>query len=184
MKVIYRIIALTGVMLLVSACMNEGAEHKERKAVESQHRHYTVSQPVPRFDFSLERDLLRQLYQARNEQVATYSVWTDFGKIIDHCPSIGYGLPYDTSLTNPLKRDSGHRGAIALEQQEPNGIYPSKNTAATWVFCVVDTDEGVKTVPVYVEQKVLVYPYPVKVENGRIVRAGIVKPSVTIKDQK
>jgi len=91
---------------------------------------------------------------------------------------MGYGLPYDTSLTNPLKRSSGVKGAIALEQAEPNSIFASKNTAATWVMCTGKTGS---IEPIYIETKVTVYPYPVTVnyEKNRVTRAG--KSSVSIK---
>jgi len=102
-------------------------------------------------------------------------------------PSIGFGIPYDTSLTNPLQltsrrldvAGSGYRRIDGtVEQQEPNGIYASKNTSATWVL---STDcPGNSLAPIYVEQKVTVYPYPVKVNyaTGRVTRAGV--PPVTI----
>ena len=76
------------------------------------------------------------------------------------CASVGFGLPYDTSLTNPLKTVRGSQSLATIEQAEPNGIFASKNTQATWIMCA--SDSGMIE-PVYVETKVTVYPYPVKV---------------------
>lgn len=175
--VIVAAIALTG-------CRDEGQDATDKALANEQQKQYGVAQPIPRFDWSLERDLVRQLYQIRNRSVGTYSVWTDFGKVVGHCPSIGYGVPYDTSLTNPLKAVSGHSSLVAIEQAEPNGIFASKNTSATWVFCAIDTGEGPKIAPVYVEQKVAVYPFPVKVEDDRIVVPANVKPTATIETKQ
>ena len=52
-----------------------------------------------------------------------------------------------------------------------NGIFASKNTAATWVMCL---GKGGTVEPVYVETKVTVYPGPVKVdyETNRVTRSG------------
>lgn len=167
------------------ACIEaEGTTNsKESKAVAQQQDQYAKGQPVPAFDWSLERDLVIQLYYIRNQKAATHTVWrSDYGMIEGDCPSLGYGIPYDTSLTNPLVAtdisDQGrehfyHGGALtSVEQAEPNGIYASKNTTATWVMSV-DKATG-QIAPIYVESKVTVYPYPVKVdyEKNRIYKAG------------
>jgi len=93
---------------------------------------------------------------------------------------IGFAIPYDTSLTNPLQLSSKRVETYssyrilegAVEQQEPNGIFASKNTTATWVISV-DADTS-QILPIYVESKVTVYPYPVTVdyENNRVYKAG------------
>ncbi len=150
------------------------SSEKDSAAVEKQQSQYGIGQPIPMFDWSLERDLVIQLYKVRNQKAATHSVWrSDRGLIEGDCPSYGYGIPYDTSLTNPLTTDrfSGQGGGTVVEQPEPNGVFASKNTAATWVMCL---GEAGSVEPVYVETKVTVYPGPVKVDyaSNRVVRSG------------
>ena len=164
------LIALIGVIAL-SGCLDT-ANKSEQQATARQQEQYAVGQPVPAFDWSLERHLISELYKIRNERVSTHSVWrSNHGMIEGDCTSIGFGLPYDTSLTNPLQRVAGTQGATSVEQAEPNGIFASKNTAATWVMClgVAGTVE-----PVYVETKVTAYPYPVKVDydSNRVSKIG------------
>lgn len=160
-----RIAILALSILALTACRKPDQEAKDRQAVEQQQGQYAKSQPVPAFDWSLERHLVVQLYEARNMRAATHSVWrSDLGQIEGDCPSIGYGVPYDTSLTNPLKETSNIRGMATIEQAEPNGIYASKNTAATWVMC---SGVGGVIEPVYVETKVTSYPYPITVDYDR-----------------
>jgi hypothetical protein len=169
---------------LLAACLpEETASDKEAQAVNRQQAQMAIAQPVPAYDWSLERDLLIQLYNIRNQEVTTYSVWrSDYGLIEGDCRSMGFGMPFDTSLTNPLVQDrrifgagseagARHASYGVVEQAEPNGIFASKNTAATWVFCVGD---GGRIEPHYVESKVTVYPGPVNVdyENNRVTRAG------------
>ena len=186
MKKIIISIALCMVVCL-SGCYEETSTDKESKMVDKQLSQYSKGQPVPAFDWSLERDLMVKLYQLRNKKVATHTVWrSDYGMIEGDTPSIGYGLPYDTSLTNPLQinrrimKSSRSRYSIegVIEQQEPNGIYASKNTTATWVMAV-DTETS-QVMPIYIESKVTVYPYPVKVDydKNRVYKAG--KPSTVI----
>lgn len=156
---------------------------KDAKAVQRQQSQYSKAQPVPAYDWSLERDLIIQLYNIRNMKALTHSVWrSDRGLVEGDCASIGFGIPYDTSLTNPLQsswksRSQGGLASAVVEQAEPNGIFASKNTAATWVMCAGDAG---MIEPVYVETKVTVYPYSVKVDydKNRVRKSG--KASVTI----
>jgi len=174
-----------GLLTLTGCNIQDSESSKESQAVARQQGQYAKAQPVPTYDYSLERDLLIQLYNIRNSKVSTHSVWrSDYGMIEGDCPSMGYGLPYDTSLTNPLmSTDESQRGTIrqsltSVGQAEPNGVFASTNTSATWVMCVGDA--GIIE-PHYVESKVTVYPGPVNVnyKTNRVTRSG--KATVTMK---
>jgi len=157
------------------------ANKTDAQNANKQQQQYATAQPVPFYDWSLERDMVRQLYNIRNMEATTHSVWrSDLGTVEGDCPSIGFGIPYDTSLTNPLVeyRRYSSSAASVVEQPEPNGIFASKNTAATWVMCAGSTGA---IEPIYVETKVTTYPYSVKVDytTNRVTKAG--QASVTIK---
>jgi len=163
---------LPALLLITSSCDSEA------QMVEKQQSQYEVAQAIPVFDYSQERDIVIQLYEARNKNITTYTVWrSDMGTIEGFCPSIGYPIPYDTSLTNPLKRDGG---GATVEQAEPNGLYPSKNSIATWVRCVVEVNGISTTVPIYVESKVTAYPWAIVVdwEKNRVTRAENALPQL------
>lgn len=180
------LISLTSVVML-TACSKQAensVEARDSKRVAHQQAQYEKGQPIPAFDWSLERHLVIELYKVRNQKAATHSVWrSDRGIVEGDCPSYGYGIPYDTSLTNPLVATdisqtgnvhhygNGGSSLASIEQAEPNGIFASKNTAATWVMCL-GTAGTIE--PVYVETKVTVYPGPVNVdyENNRVTRSG------------
>ena len=177
---------LTLVMMLLSLpAFAMGGRHsdtdeKDQQMVNMQQKQYAASQPVPFFNWSLERHLAIELYKIRNSKAVTHAVWrSDMGMIEGDCPSMGFGIPYDVSLTNPLQMSYAVRqtGTAVVEQAEPNGLYSSKNTSATWVMC---TGTGGVIEPVYVEGKVTVYPYPVTVDydKNRVAKAG--KSSVTV----
>lgn len=177
-----KFIALASI-LTFSACAAadaNDANKKDAKNANKQQAQYAAAQPVPFYDWSLERDMVLQLYNIRNLEATTHSVWrSDYGTVEGDCPSIGFGIPYDTSLTNPLVMDKQSGPvAVAVEQPEPNGIYASKNTAATWVMCAGETGS---IEPVYVETRVTTYPYSVNVDysTNRVTKAG--KASVIIK---
>ncbi len=170
--------AVSAIALLIACIPEEDSNARDTEAVERQQAQYQIGQPIPAYDWSLERDLLIQLYNVRNQEVTTHSVWrSDYGIVEGDCPSMGYGLPYDTSLTNPWVGDwirrgtSGSIAAVAVGQPEPNGVFASTNTSATWVFCL-----GISGAlePMYVEAKVTVYPGPVDVDYAQnlVVRRG------------
>ena len=173
------IVLLVSIMFLFISCgFEDSQETKDLKNVEKQQSQYAIGQPVPVFDWSLERHLVTQLYHIRNKKVATHAVWrSDYGLVEGDCPSMGFGIPYDTSLTNPLRAtDEDNTGydksaLTTIEQAEPNGIFASKNTSATWVMCVGDAGS---IEPVYVESKVTIYPGPVHVDylTNRVTRTG------------
>lgn len=190
MQQLKSIFVLLAAVFALSACgpieKKKSSEVKDREKVMQQQAQYSKGQPVPVFDWSLERDLLISLYKLRNDKVATHAVWrSDYGTVEGDCPSLGYGLPYDTSLTNPLQSEYHHGfheyASAVIGQAEPNGVFASTNTAATWIMC---TGEAGMLEPVYVEAKVTVYPYPVEVdyEGNRVVKAG--KAAATIKAGK
>jgi hypothetical protein len=183
------IVVLALTLLSLNVFASWGADSQAAKTAQQVARQqsiYAKSQPVPAFSYSLERDMIIQLYNLRNVKALTHSVWrSDLGTVEGDCASIGFGIPYDTSLTNPLtttdEDQEGYEkgGALAvIEQAEPNGIFASKNTAATWVMCV----GGAGTIePIYVETKVTVYPYSVVVDydKNRVRKTG--KATVTIR---
>jgi len=190
MKLSKYFVALFMIFLAVSlsSCRGETEASKEAEKVDAQQAQYAKGQPVPAFDFSLERDLMSQLYVLRNEEVSTHAVWrADYGMIEGDCPSLGFGLPYDVSLTNPLVQSrtwwgSGLGSTIdVVEQAEPNGIFASKNTSATWVMCLSPTGA---IEPHYVESKVTIYPYSVEVDydKNRVHRLGEASVTLTPND--
>ena len=167
----YLILIVLVAVIHIAACKSSNTV-SEQNAVNQQQDQYLIGQPIPRLDWSLERQLVIELYLIRNRQVATHAVWrSDYGIVEGDCPSVGYGMPYDSSLTNPLKAVGGYESRTSIEQAEPNGIFASKNTSATWVMCVGD---GGSIEPVYVESKVTVFPGPVIVDydSNRVVRSG------------
>ena len=180
-KYLILVVLLLALGAFLTGC-DDSQTTKDSVAVQRQQAQYAASQPVPTYNWSLERHLVKELYDIRNLRAATHSVWrSDRGLIEGDCASIGFGIPYDTSLTNPLtgKRFGGttNYNRLVVEQPEPNGIFASKNTNATWVMCA---GTGGVIEPVYVETKVTVYPYPVSVDynTNRVMKTG--KATVTI----
>lgn len=164
------VVLLAGVALTGCESSDE-ADRQDRRMIDRQQEIYDKALPIPLFDYSQTRDSLIQIYRAKVSSVATYSVVTSMtGQVIFQCPSIGFPIPADTQLTNPLKPIwSRSSGSPVIEQAEPDGTFTSKNTDATYVLCVLANG---KVAPVYAEQKVLTFTFPVELKDGRLVDAG------------
>lgn len=162
----------------------ESAAQVEQRSQNIQMEQFLRNQPVPSFDWSLERHMLIQLYTARQKATNTFSVvQSEFtGKILWSCFSIGFPLPYATQLTNPSQivfahHPSEHDAAGTVSQQEPNGLFSPSTADGTWVPC---TDEKGKIVPVYEERKVTTFLRPVDEVDGKLVPKAGVGPSLSI----
>ena len=141
---------------------SSSSEDKDKALVNTQQEHYQDVLPTPYFDYSIPRDVLIQIYEVvTTKAYTTYSVIESVtGKVFYHGPSIGYGIPVDTSLTNPLQGIYVYNGAgSTIEQAEPNGLFSSKNTDGTWVLFL---QRDGTLAPIYTEHKVTTFPFVVK----------------------
>jgi hypothetical protein len=185
------VIAILVICSLILAACDGGnnpvvqSEVQDSQRVQSQQQIYQSVQPVPVFDYSQDRDVLIQIYRAKNETVITHTIVTAYGTggLIFQCPSIGYAIPADTSLTNPVQMQTQTRrgdgiAAVTIEQAEPNGLFSSDNTDGTYILCVMDNGA---ISPVYTEMKVTTFPFPVSVDsNGVISPLTTGSPSITV----
>jgi hypothetical protein len=158
----------------------------EQASQDAQMQQFLRNQPVPSFDWSLERHMLIEVYKARQRATNTFSVVQSeyTGKVLWSCPSLGFPLPYATQLTNPLQvigrtytSGQGSVAAVAIAQQEPNGLFTPAQSDATWVPCV---DEKGRITPVYEEKHVTVFLRPVEERDGKLVPVAGSAASVTI----
>jgi hypothetical protein len=76
------------------------------------------------------------------------------GKLIFVGRSVGYGIPYATEYTNPMKFVG--TGAT-VPQADPNGLFSPTNAEGTWILMV--TPKG-DVKPVYFEPRIVVSPFP------------------------
>jgi len=137
-KKLYLILPLLCILLLISGCTAiTDPDETESNRVEDQQNIYIDSQPVPTFDWSLERHIFIELYKARNNAVQTYSYIRNWqGQVVFSCKSIGFPLPSNLQLTNPEREERIYQGGISLPQAEPNGLFSSPSTMGTYVFCI------------------------------------------------
>ena len=104
-----------------------------------------------------EKRMMKDILELRDKMQPTYTylVGTN-NQLTKLCDSLGYGLPYATQFTNPVKKADW--GAFAIAQADPNGLYSPANAEGTWVLCLDPKEKKAK--PMYIEPRVIVSPYP------------------------
>ncbi len=79
--------------------------------------------------------------------------------------ALGYGFPYATQYTNPM-RDTYYGGGTTagsvvhfqMPQPEPNGLFMPNAADGTWIMRLNPETKDVQ--PVYIEPRVVVSPFP------------------------
>lgn len=119
-----------------------------------------------------ERKMLKDILELRDQSgIVTYTYIENLqpapvkgktalgGKLTYFGETVGYGLPYATQFTNPEKiADMGREyGYAILPQADPNGLFSPSSAEGTWVL--MKDPRGDKTLPVYIEPRIVVLPY-------------------------
>lgn len=166
-KFTWLILVIVSVLLVGCADTPPSSAQVEHAQQEAGISALVRNQPVPTLQYSLERNIVIQTYQARNRKLATWTYMRDMnGRITEICPSIGYPIPYSTQLTNPQQlatqwlrngtSSTGHSVDGVIGNPEPTGLYPPPSAEATLVTCV---EPDGTAAPGYFEDKVFALPY-------------------------
>lgn len=114
-----------------------------------------------------EKKLMKQIYELRDQENLICHAYLfnkmngQIGQYLGKC--IGYGLPYSTQFSNPIKtvRTNAHTGFIEqLPQSEPNGLFMPEGLSATWLLLIDKKTD--KARPVYIEPEIIVSPFKLK----------------------
>lgn len=174
---IRKIVALAALAVVVAACNGvTQSVSQEQNAVNAQQDQYNKVQPIPFYDYSLQRQALIDIYNSQNQNSKTWDVITSYsGQFLFMCQAVGWPIPAAAQLSNPQQIAWSNSGGTTwssgvVGQAEPNGIYTG-NTQGTYILCI--RPDG-KISPVYTENNVQMFPFEVKVDptTGQIVDAG------------
>lgn len=166
---IYKALLVVGATLVLAgnSCSGANTADRQQKArVEAQMKQAEMSVPPPRVsNFTQLRDATT-IIELADQNISTWAYYMDMhGKLHFLCEAKGYGLPYSTQTTNPMKtwwRGSGAGGE--LPQAEPSGLFMPDSVAATWVLCARPDGEGFD--PVYWEPDLVVAPFELNADSS------------------
>lgn len=154
--------------LSVSACskINSSSDETQRSQQEQLLKEGTAQTGMPAIKNFRERKILKDILELRDQDgLVTYTyLWNEFnGKKVFFCESVGYGIPYATQYTNPMKVTNGgsapqtHIENVVIPQADPNGLFSPTSAEGTWVLCKDPNSR--KVAPVYIEPRIIVSPF-------------------------
>lgn len=127
----------------------------------------TAQSGMPAIKNFRERKLAKMILELRDQEnliTYTYLHSEQSGKLIYLGQSIGYGLPYATQYTNPMKLENPHASYYeVIPQADPNGLFSPASAEGTWVLLKDPNNKEVK--PVYIEPRIVVSPFLLRGEN-------------------
>ena len=157
--------------MLVGCGQRETASSKENNYTQDLMEQSSSIVGYPDVTNFFEKAQLKEIYELRDDPnlICYWYTKNDMtGKWIYQGECIGYGIPYTTQFTQP---DTMQRAALpvldingndkgrneyfteVLPQADPNGLYSSASTSATWIL-TTDKDGNIK--PTYVESEITV----------------------------
>jgi len=130
----------------------------ERKKQEEMSLQAVTQVGMPAITNFAEKRMFKDILELRDRSVPTTTYLVGMNnQLTKLCDSVGYGLPYATQYTNPMRvGGDGTHGYVTLPQADPNGLYSPASAEGTWILCV-DHKDG-KAKPIYVEPRVIVSP--------------------------
>lgn len=155
-----KLFALTTILVLMVAMMTGCGETEENQYTQQLMDQAYDAVGFPDVSNYFERAQLKEIYELRDDPnlICYWYTKNDMsGKWIYQGKCIGYGIPYTTSMTasESLQRIETTMGASweIVPLAEPNGLYASPSTSATWILSV---DEDGNITPSYVESEITV----------------------------
>ena len=156
-KKMFAIMAIFAMMICMLVGCGETEENQYTKELMNQAYDAVGFPDVSNY---FERAQLKEIYELRDDPnlICYWYTKNDMsGKWIYQGKCIGYGIPYTTSMTasESLQKIETTVGAEweIVPLAEPNGLYASPSTSATWILSV-NEDGGIT--PIYVESEITV----------------------------
>lgn len=154
MKKLILMIMLTLSTLTLVGCGEEVTPTGSEKDINKQQKQMLEESNrqtgMPNIKHNFEKKMAKDIWELRdNPDLTTYAYTQNMdGQYVYLGRCVGYGLPYTTQYTSPEvfvdeDFDLGDGwGGVVLPQADPNGLYSSETTNATWLMLInEDTNE-------------------------------------------
>lgn len=157
-------IPIMGIALVDNGCDTEqSSDGIQQKQQERLLQEATAQVNMPAIKNFRERKMMKDILELRDQEgiiTYTYLYSEQTGKLKFFGQTIGYGLPYSTQFTNPEKiaYASTNVGVANLPQADPNGLFSPGTAEGTWVL-MCDPNDSKKTLPIYIEPRIIVSPF-------------------------
>jgi hypothetical protein len=147
------------VIITIAGCSVDSSDQTQHDQQEALLKEATAQTGMPAIKNFRERKILKEIIEMRDQALPTY-LYNEFsGQLIFLGNSIGYGIPYATQYTNPMKYVYNGSGAT-LPQADPNGLFSPPAAEGTWIL--LKNPNGTEVKPVYIEPRIVVSPFRLK----------------------
>jgi len=150
-------------VVALSACNSpQSSTQIERQKQEEISKQGVESVGFPAITNFAEKRMMKDIIELRDKMQPTYTYVLDQqGRYHKICDSMGYGLPYATQYTNPMRAGGGGSGGYyTIPQADPNGLYSPASADGTWILCL--NPKNGKAEPQYIEPRIFVMTYPIQ----------------------
>lgn len=158
------IMAAALISLATQSCDVKIQEHSDKEMARKQEQmmqEVASELGMPAITNFQEKKLAKMIMEQRDrEDLICYAYIVNHmtGKLVFLGKCIGYGLPYSTQYTNPIKTVKTWANYIEqLPQADPNGLFMPEGLSATWLM-MIDPESG-EPRPVYLEPEIVVSPF-------------------------
>ncbi len=171
-KVMLLLAGLVALLLVLSGCSDYNTSDEiQRRQQETLLKEGTSQVGMPGIKNFRERKILKDILELRDQEgLVTYTYLENMnptvirgktalgGKLTYFGETVGYGIPYATQFTNPMKpvEPTWHDSAV-INQADPNGLYSPQSAEGTWVL--MKDPNGKDTLPIYIEPRIVVSPF-------------------------
>ncbi len=145
--------------LMLTGC-DQSSDAKQQAEQEKLLQEGTAQTGMPAITNFRERKMLKDIIELRDQGglvTYTYIIAENTGKLRYLGETIGYGIPYATQYTNPMKYVNHGSGPITIPQADPNGLFSPDAAEGTWVL--LKDPNSTKVMPVYIEPRIIVSPF-------------------------
>ena len=155
-----KLLAVGVIGVLMASMLTGCSETKENQYTKDLMSNAYDAVGFPDVSNYFERQQLKEIYELRDDPKLICYWYTKnemTGKWIYQGECIGYGIPYTTSMTaseslQKIETTVGYEWEV-VPLAEPNGLYASPSTSATWILT---TDKEGNITPTYVESEITV----------------------------
>ena len=159
-----KILLVVGLISLLTACGKPTpptSQQLEERKQEEMTKQGIESVGMPAVVNYAEKRMMKDIIELRDKMQPTYTYIMDMqGRPHKVCDSLGYGLPYATQYTNPMRVTTDTHGITTIPQADPNGLFSPASADGTWVMCL--NPKTKKAEPQYIEPRIITTTYPLE----------------------
>lgn len=169
-KLLFSLVVITIMCLFTaSSCEGERADSNRETSIkqEKMMKEANAEVGMPAITNFQEKKIAKMIFELRDkEDLVCYAYIVNHmtGKLVFIGKCMGYGLPYSTQYTNPVKTINTNemRGFCEqLPQADPNGLFMPEGLSATWLMMI--DPETQEPRPVYLEPEIVVSPFKLEI---------------------